>query len=82
MHETNQNPAQTVAELAGARQHQKPAQPSWSPLWEVPLSSGPRTRADPSREFGFFAEAKGPTSLHDSATLYRALHDGRPVFWC
>ena len=49
MNEITRKPAHTVTELASARQHQKTGRPSWSARWRVPLSSGPLTRADPSR---------------------------------
>ena len=35
MSEVSRKPAQTVADLASARQHQKPGRPSWSARWRV-----------------------------------------------
>ena len=35
MNEISHEPAQTVAELASARQHQRPGRPSWSARWRV-----------------------------------------------
>ena len=49
MNEITRKPAQTVAELASARQHQKTGRPSWSARWRVPSRQVGRAGGLPQR---------------------------------
>ena len=62
MNEITRKPAQTVAQLASARQHQKTGRPSWSARWRV----RPRTTLTRGRLTGvaYLRKARGPDLEH------------------